>query len=140
MRPHHAQQRGLDWVRLNLAVICPVFRSRGDTMARKTRKSSARKKSGGAKKRGATRGRAGKRATARRGAASKSRSSSKKRQAKSRPAKRSSRQSPVARVRRVTREVVQQAQVAVAAGVETLRDLGGNLVDRMRTDNSGETT
>ena len=108
-------------------------------MARKTKKSSASKKSRAAKKRGATRGRAGKRATARRGAASKARSS-KKSPAKNRSAKRSSRQSPVARVRRVTREVVQQAQVAVAAGVETLKDLGGNLVDRMRTDNSGETT
>jgi len=100
-------------------------------MARKTKKSSARKKSGAAKKRGAT---------ARRGAASKARSSSKKRPAKNRSAKRSSKQSPVARVKRVTREVVQQAQVAVAAGVETLKDLGGNLVDRMRPDNSGETT
>jgi hypothetical protein len=42
-------------------------------------------------------------------------------------------QSPVARVKRVTREVVQQASVAVSAGVETLKDLGGNLVDRVRS-------
>jgi len=40
----------------------------------------------------------------------------------------------VARVKRVTREVVQQATVAVSSGVETLRDLGENLVDRVRTD------
>jgi hypothetical protein len=43
-----------------------------------------------------------------------------------------SKQSPVARVKRVTREVVQQATVAVTAGVETLKGLGGNLVDRVR--------
>jgi hypothetical protein len=41
-------------------------------------------------------------------------------------------QSPVARVKRVTREVVQQASVAVTAGVATLRDLGGELVERVR--------
>jgi hypothetical protein len=34
----------------------------------------------------------------------------------------------------VTREVVQQATTAVSAGVETLRDLGENIVDRVRTD------
>ena len=100
----------------------------------KKKKSSARKKSGAAKKRGAARGGAGKRSAVRRAAATKSRRSSGKRSAK-----RSS-QSPVARVRRVTREVVQQATVAVAAGVETLKDLGGNLVDRMRTDDSGGTS
>jgi hypothetical protein len=48
-----------------------------------------------------------------------------------RPAARS-KQSPVARVKRVTREVVQQATVAVTAGVETLKDVGGGLVDRVR--------
>jgi hypothetical protein len=41
--------------------------------------------------------------------------------------------SPVARVKRVTREVVQQATVAVSSGVETLKDLGGNLVERVRS-------
>lgn len=58
---------------------------------------------------------------------------------RSAPTKRRS-QSPVARVKRVTREVVQQATVAVTAGVETLRDIGGNLVERVRTDlaNRGE--
>jgi hypothetical protein len=34
----------------------------------------------------------------------------------------------------VTQEVVQQAATAMTAGVETLRDLGGSLVDRMRND------
>ena len=43
-----------------------------------------------------------------------------------------SKQSPVARVKRVTREVVQQAAVAVTAGVETLKGFGGDLVDRVR--------
>ena len=38
-----------------------------------------------------------------------------------------------ARVKRVAQEVVQQAQVAVAAGVETLKDFGENLMDRVRT-------
>ena len=41
-------------------------------------------------------------------------------------------QSPVARVKRVTREVVQQAAGAVTAGVETLKDFGGDLVGRVR--------
>jgi hypothetical protein len=45
-----------------------------------------------------------------------------------------SKQSPVARVKRVTREVVQQASTAVSAGVETLRDLGENIVDRVRSN------
>ena len=39
---------------------------------------------------------------------------------------------PVARVKRVTREVVQQATVAVSAGVDTLKDFGENLVNRVR--------
>jgi hypothetical protein len=46
---------------------------------------------------------------------------------------RSTKRSPVARVKRVTREVVQQATTAVSSGVETLRDLGGNIVDRVRS-------
>lgn len=101
-------------------------------MARKTRKSSARKKSArGAKKRGSARRGAGKRAGARRSAASKSRRSTKK--ARSTP-KRSRTQATVARAKRVTREVVQQATDAVSAGVETLREVGGNLMDRVRSD------
>jgi hypothetical protein len=42
----------------------------------------------------------------------------------------------VPRVKRVTQEVVQQATGAVTAGVETLRDLGENIADRMRSDSS----
>lgn len=79
-------------------------------------------KRGAAKRSGAKRGgmkRAGaKKSASRRGAASQSRSTTR---------------SPVARVKRVTREVVQQATTAVSSGVETLRDLGGNLVDRVRS-------
>ena len=53
--------------------------------------------------------------------------------AKKRPAaKMTRRKSAVARVKAVATEVVHQAQVAVASGVETLRDLGGNLVDRVK--------
>jgi hypothetical protein len=37
------------------------------------------------------------------------------------------------RVKRVTQEVVSQATTAVSAGVDTIRDLGENLVDRVRT-------
>jgi hypothetical protein len=90
------------------------------------RKSSARKKSArkGMKGRSA-RKRGGKRAGARK-AASKSKGSAKRRSTAKRR-----RQSPVARVKRVTREVVQQAQVAVTAGVETLKDLGENLAERV---------
>lgn len=47
--------------------------------------------------------------------------------------KSTARRAPVARVKRVAREVVAQAQVAVAAGVESLKDLGENLMDRVRT-------
>jgi hypothetical protein len=36
-------------------------------------------------------------------------------------------------VKRVTREVVQQASIAVSAGIDTLKDLGGSLVDRVRS-------
>lgn len=53
--------------------------------------------------------------------------------AKKRPAaKTTRRKSTVARVKAVATEVVHQAQVAMAAGVETLRDLGGNLADRVK--------
>jgi hypothetical protein len=46
-------------------------------------------------------------------------------------AKKSRRQSAVARVKRVTREVVAQASTAVSAGVETIKDLGENLAERV---------
>ncbi len=42
--------------------------------------------------------------------------------------------SPVARVKRVTQEVVQQAAGAVTSGMETLRDIGGNIMDRVRNE------
>jgi hypothetical protein len=110
------------------------------------RGGSSRRKAGARK--GAGRSAAAKRSSARSAAAKRARGSAAKRSsrpaARKRPAKRASgsgssgsarrRQSPVARVKRVTREVVQQAQVAVTAGVETLRDLGENLVERVRSD------
>lgn len=95
-------------------------------MATKARKASAKKATRSAKKRGSARKRS-MRASARKGA--KKRGSAAKRRSPARAKK----QSPVARVKRVTREVVQQAQVAVSAGVERLQDLGGNLVDRVRS-------
>jgi hypothetical protein len=47
------------------------------------------------------------------------------------------RRGTVARVKRVTQEVVQQAAVAVTSGIDTLRDLGGNLLDRVRSEGGG---
>jgi len=87
------------------------------------RKTPRTKKRGTAKK-SAKRGRAASRASGRSKSARKASA-----------AKRTSprKQSPVARVKRVTREVVQQATVAVSAGVETLKDLGGTLVERVRS-------
>jgi hypothetical protein len=73
----------------------------------------AASKKGGAK-RGARKSARAKGATRRRSAAKKNR-----------------RQSAVARVKRVTREVVAQASTAVSAGVETIKDLGENLAERV---------
>ena len=86
-------------------------------MATKSRRSSARKPTRSAKTK-----------SMRAGARSRSKvmASTKRRSARSK-------QSPVARVKRVTREVVQQATVAVTAGVETLKGFGENLVDRVRS-------
>jgi hypothetical protein len=106
-----------------------------------TKRKSAKKKSarGGKKKGRSARKGAGKRATARKGGgkrASARRGASKKKSSmakRRRPAtkKRSRGQAAVARVKRVTREVVQQASGAVSAGVESLKDLGENLADRV---------
>ena len=86
------------------------------TKSRKTSVKSTRKRS----------------ATGKRGMKASSRSVTKVRvTTRRRPAARP-KQSPVARVKRVTRQVVQQASVAVSAGVETLKGLGGELVDRVR--------
>jgi len=98
-------------------------------MATKARKSSVKKSARTAKKRGSARKRS-MRASARKGA-SKKRGSATQRRSPARAVKQS-----VARVKRVTREVVHQASVAVSAGVETLKDLGGNLVDRVRSNSS----
>lgn len=119
-------------------------------MATKKKKSSAKRKSArSGMKRGSARKSSAKRA--RKSAGSKARKSAPKRSAakkKKRKATRRSRtQAAVARMRsagrrvvprvkRVTQEVVQQASDAMSAGVETIKDLGGNLMDRMRTDTS----
>jgi hypothetical protein len=96
-------------------------------------KSSARK--GGAKKasRGAKKSSARKK-SAKRGGAKKSTS---RRPAKSaarrKPAKRSApkRKSPMQRVTSVAKQVAQQAQAAVVGGVDALREMGGNVADRV---------
>lgn len=90
-------------------------------MARKTAKSSARK---GAAKKGAAKKRTGRKMAA----------SSRKRGTPRKAArKNTTRSARVARVKRVAQEVVHQAQGAVAAGVETLKDLSENLMDRVRS-------
>lgn len=94
-------------------------------MARKSAKSSSRK--GPASKRGAR-----KSASARKGASAR-KSAPRRPAARKSPARKSTgRRAQVARVKRVAREVVQQAQGAVVAGVETLKDLGENLMERVR--------
>ena len=105
-------------------------------MAKKARKSAAKKSSRSAGKRGSARkksmGGARKGSMKKRGSAKRSTA---KRPAK-RAARRSTTQSRVNRVKRVTREVVHQAGVAMSAGVESLKDIGGNLVDRVRATTS----
>ena len=90
-------------------------------------KKSARK--GGAKK--ASRG--AKKTSARKKSAN--RGGAKKSAARKKPAKRSSsapkRKSPMQRVRSVAKQVAQQAQAAVVGGVDALREMGGNVADRV---------
>ena len=66
-------------------------------------------------------------------ASSRKRSAARKTTARKTARKQTTRGAQVARVKRVAQEVAQQAQVAVAAGVETLKDFGENLMDRVRT-------
>lgn len=114
-------------------------------MATKARKSTGRKSTRSGRK-GATRKASARKAGARKASARKAgaraarrgtSTSAKKSASKSTPAKRSrlagvAKRLPVARVKRVTREVVQQATEAVSAGVDTLKDFGENLVNRVR--------
>jgi hypothetical protein len=108
-------------------------------MATKAKKSARKKTMRSAGKRGAaTRARAGaKRAGARKSAsgragARKSAGRAPARRKASAKKGKARKQSTVARVKRVAREVMQQATGAVTAGVETLKDVGGNLVERAR--------
>ena len=103
--------------------------TRGSTARGKTRpgarKSAARK--GGMKK------------PARKGGAKKTAMKKSARKASSRSASRGGSkagrgQSAVARVKRVAREVAQQASAAVSSGVENIREFGENLVERVRED------
>ena len=102
-------------------------------MATRTRttgkKKTARKKAASSSRRGSAAKKGGRKmasSSRKRGTARKS--AGKKTSARKTTTKRA----PVARVKRVAQEVVQQAQTAVVAGVETLRDLGENLIERVR--------
>src|SRR5688572_23407815 len=94
------------------------------------RKGGAKKASRGAKKTSA------RRKSAKRGGAKKSASRRPAKSAASRkPAKRSAsapkRKSPMQRVRSVAKQGAQQAQAAVVGGVDALREMGGNVADRV---------
>jgi hypothetical protein len=95
--------------------------------AAKTKKRAGKKRSSSGRSASASRGRksvAKKAATKRRGG--KKAATSKKPQAR-----RAGKQSPIARVKRVAKEVAHQAQVAVTGGVEVLKEMGENIVDRV---------
>jgi hypothetical protein len=111
---------------------------------RGAKRSSAKK--GGARKGAAKRGAAKKGAAARKGAAKKSsargstsrgaakRGGAKRSGAKKSSAKRSSprrKTSPLDRVKRVATGVVEQAQTAVSHGVDAVKELGENIVERV---------
>ena len=53
-------------------------------------------------------------------------------------AKKKSRKSPIQRVTSVARQVAQQAQAAVVGGVEALREMGENIVERVGDRMGGE--
>ena len=103
--------------------------SRGKGGARSSSRKGGAKKSarGGAKKASARKAPA-KRAGARKPAA-------KKKSAMRRPTARSAspkpRKSPMQRVTSVAKQVAQQAQAAVVGGVEALREIGGNIAERV---------
>lgn len=107
-------------------------------MATKAKKRARKKTTRSAGKRGsATRARAGAKRSARKSAsgragARKSAGRAAARRKTSAKKGKARKQSTVARVKRVAREVMQQATGAVTAGVETLKEAGGNLVERAR--------
>jgi hypothetical protein len=66
-----------------------------------------------------------------RGVSAKKKAAPKKTAAKRAAPKR--RRSPLVRVKEVAQEVVQQATTAVTEGVEAIKDMGENIVDRVTT-------
>ena len=93
--------------------------------ARSTGNGPALSKRSGRKSASASRGNStSKRAT---GSTSASRSARKTKKSTSRG------DSPIARVTRVAKELAHQATSAVAGGVETIKEAGGSLVDRVTT-------
>jgi hypothetical protein len=94
-------------------------------------------KRGGSRKRGAARNaRSARRGGAKRRPSAKRARASTSRRRSSKRAGTKGGQSRVARVKRVTREVVQQASDVMSAGVETLKGFGENMMDRVRSDTS----
>ena len=105
------------------------------TSKRTARRASSAKRSG-TKSRSAKRGAAPKKASAKRPAIKKKsakRPAVKKSAAKRSPAggQQAASPSPIARVTRVAKEVAQQASSAMTEGIETVKEFGGSIVDRV---------
>jgi hypothetical protein len=96
-----------------------------------TRKKASRKKAGSA--RGRTRGKAAKRSAAKKAGGSRRGSVTR---ARKRSTGKSRARKQIDRATRVARGVVEQATVAVVSGVDSLKELGGTIVDRVRGDQS----
>lgn len=101
-------------------------KSRGKSMRKVAKKSSVKSRGGRAASAKAAK------KSARRVVVTKKKVVVKKRTRK-KTVKKASGRSPLARVKRVAREVAAQATTAVTAGVETLKGLGESIVERVET-------
>ena len=116
-------------------------KSGGKTASKRSgsKRASAKRsaKKGGSAKRGAASTKSAKRPAIKRSAAKRpaikkrpaKRSAAKKRSASS--GQKAATQSPMARVTRVAKEVAQQASTAMTEGLETVKEFGGSIVDRV---------
>jgi hypothetical protein len=108
-------------------------KSRGKSGAKTAKRSGSSARRGPAlKKKSAKK----KKASAKRAAAKKAKKAAPKRASAKkavvkRPAAKKPSRNPITRVTRVAKEVAQQASTAVSEGVETLKELGESLVDRV---------
>lgn len=107
-------------------------KSRGKSGAKTAKRSGSSARRGPAlKKKSAKK----KKAPAKRAAAKKAKKAPKRASAKKavikRPAAKKPSRNPITRVTRVAKEVAQQASTAVSEGVETLKEFGESLVDRV---------